>query len=136
MVFTVKKLADEPVIIGTFYLPLDAASDAAGVMSEVDRLLESIEGTAYYIGDSSRVNLSLVDLILGLSAARPHFRPEKVKYLTVIDELSDITQSTLKLEAFGSLDLVIVASVEEGIQYARAQIAQNRSHVSIPRVPR
>ncbi len=124
MSYTVIKLPDEPIIIGTFYLPLDAVADAAGVMEEVDRLLESIEGTVYYIGDSSRVHLTLADLILGLSAARSHFRPEKVKYLTVIDEVSEITQGTLKLDVFGGLDVTVVQSVEEGIQYARARIAQ------------
>ena len=132
MAYTVQQLPGEPILVITFYPPLDAAADPAGAMREIDRLLEGIEGRVYHIGDRTRLNLSLVDLIQGLSAARPHFRPDKVTYLQVVDKLSEITRGTLNLEAFGGLDLILVSSIEEGIRYARAQIAQNRDPSRLP----
>ncbi len=132
MAYTVQQLPNEPILVITFYPPLDAAADAAGAMKEIDRLLEGIEGRVYHIGDRTRVDLTLVDLIQALTAARSHFRPDKVTYIQVSDKLSEITQGTLKLDAFGDIDLILVASVEEGIRYARAQIAQNKGQPPVP----
>ncbi len=111
---------------------MNVAVDAAEAMREIDQLLEKIEGTVYHIGDRTRLDLGLTDLIEGLSAARPHFRPDKVRYIQVTDKLSEITKGTLSLGAFGGLDLVLVSTVEEGIEYARAQITRQRGEPMVP----
>ncbi len=127
MPYSIKQVPNEPIITGIFYPPLDPANDAAGLLVELNRLVDSIDGEVYYIGDTSRLNLKFADVVQSLSASRDKVRPDKIRYIVVhSDEMSTLAATAWQQKQYGGFEVILVGSVEEGIAYARNDIASKK----------
>ncbi len=131
MSYTLRQVAKEPIFIGTFYPPLDAFADPGELLHELNQLAECIVGTVYYIGDTSRVELNFDKIACSLRVPSDELRPTKIRYLAVAsDIMSELAALSWEPRMGRDGQILLVSSVEEGIEYARTQIAEAKSLVS------
>ncbi len=125
MSYALKQVAEEPIFVGTFYPPLDAFADVGGLLRDLNQCAESIVGTVYYIGDTSRVQLNFQEIERSLRVPLDELRPNKIRYLVVDTNVMSKLAALAWERRLGSYgQVLLVSSIEEGIKYARTHIAQ------------
>ncbi|NDJ53852.1 MAG: hypothetical protein GYB68_12325 [Chloroflexi bacterium] len=120
----VERLPGEPIIIGRLLPPMNAAVDAKAVREESVRLSEDIVGTVYRIIDLTQVELSLFDIMNGLSydiAASP----ENHHFIMVGDqEMVRLTAEAAAQEQYGHRQVLAFTSVDAAIRHVRETMTQ------------
>lgn len=126
MAFSVERVPDEPIIIMTILRRYDFEKDAPEAHTEVDRLLEEIEGRAYLITDYSQIDLTFSQLVVALgratrgetgSASDPRIRQN---IFVGEGEMVDLAAESLLQTQYGKLPVVVFPSLEKALTYVRA----------------
>jgi hypothetical protein len=125
----VVKLPDEPIVVLTATDPFVPQEDLPAAYEEIAEVIDGIPGLVYCLYDISSVYLGFSDLVatLGIairglpgSASDP-----RVKVVIVgSDDLAQLASEASHQEQYHHLNFPLFAVMEEAVDYARAELAE------------
>jgi hypothetical protein len=124
MSYAVKLLPGEPVIIVSFSLPFDSLNDVPEAYTEAAELSQTLRDTVFLLSDVSAVNLSLDDLINGLTMLRDALPKTKDYRLIGIGSLDMVKRAAQAMwqAQYGSVNVSLFSSLNDALARIRAEL--------------
>jgi hypothetical protein len=129
--YTIEKLPCEPIIFTRLSVSVsfdDGDPDPEGAL-QVKELMDSQEEPFYYIFDLGEVKFDLTNLILaanrGAGSEGMTLRHPMIREVLVVTQskLINLAAKGLNSEAFGNVPTSVFDTINDALDYARAQIA-------------
>ncbi|MBN1201664.1 MAG: hypothetical protein JXJ20_07410 [Anaerolineae bacterium] len=126
MTYRVEKLPDEPIVLLTLAPGYDLETDFPHSYADTMAILDSVSEPVFYVNDFSAVQFDMNVLIQGASKTagqRGTYHHPNVKEVIIISPNIAVQMSAqgLKSDVFGNVNIVVFATIEEGLAHARAQ---------------
>jgi hypothetical protein len=124
-----RRLEGESIIVATYVPPLDPVTDVIDADKEVHELAKDIKGIVFQITDTRQTKPTLDVIIEGMAQMRRAV-PVDPRFRTIIvgtEEMVKLGAQAAKQAQYGERMMSVFATVEEAIEYARAELAKNPS---------
>ncbi len=128
MAYTIRQVPNEPIIVIVFQQPL-AMEDAVVSDKAAMELAEKIPGKVYIVSDGTIYNLTLDQVIDGMDQMRRFISADSRFVRTIVGtaRLVEFAVQAAKQRQYGARDLLLFASVDEAVEYARKEIAKEKA---------
>ncbi len=125
--YTLEKLPGEPIILGITNGTWEAEVDIPMWAEELYRILDSLDGLAFYIGDLRRGRPWTLDEAIRTASAvargnKPVFHHPNVKEALIVtkDTLVNLGAKGLQSDIFGNVRIKVFGTIEAAFEYARS----------------
>lgn len=141
MSFNIRKLYEEPIILGTALQSFDLTIDVYPCLYAVCTQLEAVEEPVYLIGDVRNLKPSFGDILNGFAMASQGnvaiLQHPNLLELVIVSP-SNLLNSSLhnvQIAHYGLAKVSVQSTLEASLTYVRAQIAKSQKKHQPPRFP-
>jgi hypothetical protein len=122
--YTVEKVPDAPAILVVVRQNWSTATDAPAVLSKVEAMLDASDEPLYYMSDVREAPFNIADIIQIaniVKQARRVLQHPNLKGIIAISPLKliELAAKGMSSDAFGNIDVRVLETVEEALDYAR-----------------
>jgi hypothetical protein len=127
---TVRKLANEPIIVAKFGEPFNAVQDGNTVATILQDALNNSDKTIYYVADMRDIKVQFADLVAGLAQAysdksSPYVNPRLKTFTVANDTLIALgTKAAAEQEQYGKAAVKLYATIEDALADVRRMMQQ------------